>query len=154
MSTFDLQFTRDVPVAPELLWRGWTEPALLLQWFTPAPWQTIAADVDLVPGGRFTNTMRGPDGTEVSGAGCYLVVEPHRRLVWTSALQEGFVPAPPAHPGFHFTAELSFEPIDGGTRYTARVIHPDVEARDQHAAMGFEAGWSAALDQLVALMSA
>lgn len=153
MGAFDLQFTREVPIAPELLWRGWTEPELLVQWFTPVPWVTTAATVNLAPGGGFTNTMQGPDGTSVSGAGCYLVVEPAHRLVWTSALQEGFVPAPPAHPGFHFTAELLFEPIEGGTRYTARAIHPDAEAMAQHEAMGFEPGWNAALDQLVALMS-
>lgn len=153
MAEFELSFNREVPLPPEALWRGWTEPELLLQWFTPAPWVTIAADVDLKPGGRFTNTMRGPDGTEVSGAGCYLVVEPNRRIVWTSAVTEGFVPAPPVEEGFHFTAELLFEPIPSGTLYTARVIHGNAEDRDQHAAMGFEAGWGAALDQLIALMS-
>lgn len=153
MGEFDLEFTREVPIAPELLFRGWTEPDLLVQWFTPVPWVTTAAEVELIPGGRFNTTMRGPDGTEHSGSGCYLVIEPNRRLVWTSALTEGFVPAPPAGEGFHMTAELTFEPIDGGTRYTARVSHTDEEARDRHLAMEFEAGWDAALGQLVALMS-
>lgn len=153
MSEFDLQFTRDVPLAPDLLWRGWTEPELLVQWFTPAPWVTVSAEVDLMPGGRFATSMRGPDGVEASGAGCYLVVEPPRRLVWTSALGPGFVPTAPAHPGFHFTAEVLFEPNGSGTRYTARAMHADSEARDQHAQMGFEPGWNAALDQLIALMS-
>lgn len=67
-------------------------------------------------------------------------------------MTEGFIPSPPANPGFHFTAELIFEPINGGTRYTARVIHGNTEDRDQHQAMGFEVGWSAALDQLIALL--
>jgi glycerophosphoryl diester phosphodiesterase len=44
---------------------------------------------------------------------------------------------------------LTFEEVAEGTRYTARVLHKDVADRDRHAAMGFEQGWDAALDQLV-----
>ena len=40
----DLVLDREVDVAPELVWRAWTEPELLTQWFTPKPWET--------PGGR------------------------------------------------------------------------------------------------------
>ena len=48
------------------------------------------------------------------------------------------------------TAE--FKLPDGGTRYHAQVHHVDAAGRDAHAAMGFEQGWSAALDQLVELV--
>ena len=36
----------------------------------------------------------------------------------------------------------------------ATVHHVDAAGRDAHAAMGFEAGWNRALDQLVELMQA
>ena len=39
-----------------------------------------------------------------------------------------------------------------GTRYTATVIHADEAGCQKHAAMGFEAGWGAALNQLVAMV--
>ena len=154
MGQFDLQFSREVDLAPEFLWRGWTDPELLVQWFTPAPWKTISAVINPIPGGRFAQVMRGPDGTENHGEGCFVVVEPEKRIVWTSTMTEGFVPAPPANPGFHFTAEVKFEAIESGTRYTARVIHGNAEDRDAHDAMGFEVGWNLALDQLVALWRA
>lgn len=39
-STFDpaldLELKREVAVPPDLVWRAWTEPSLLTQWFTPA----------------------------------------------------------------------------------------------------------------------
>jgi uncharacterized protein YndB with AHSA1/START domain len=47
---------------------------------------------------------------------------------------------------------ISFEPHDGGTRYTALAILADVAGRDAHAPMGFHAGWGSAFDQLVALV--
>ena len=37
----DLVLERTVSVAPERVWAAWTEPELLKQWFTPAPWKTV-----------------------------------------------------------------------------------------------------------------
>ena len=143
----DLVFTRTVPVPRRLIWRAWTEPAHLLRWFTPAPWQTVQAEVDLRPGGIFRTLMRGPEGQEHDHVGCWLVVEEPSRLVWTDALGPGFRPA--ATP--FVTASLTLEEVPGGTRYTAHVMHKDEADRERHAAMGFEEGWGKALDQLVAL---
>ena len=54
------------------------------------------------PGGVFRTVMRGPDGEEGGGAGCYLEVVEGVRLVWTSALGPGFRPNP--HDELGFTA--------------------------------------------------
>ena len=56
----DLTFERIVDVPKELVWRAWTEPALLKQWFCPLPWKTIDAEMDLRPGGMFRTTMQSP----------------------------------------------------------------------------------------------
>ena len=148
----DLVFERVVDVAPELVWRAWTEPERLKQWFTPAPWQTVDCQIDLRPGGIFATTMRSPEGEDsVYPAGCYLEVVPNRRLVWTGLLGPGFRPNP-ATPGEpNFSCVLTFEPQGRGTRYVAHVMHTDPGAREKHAQMGFHDGWGAALDQLVAL---
>ena len=46
---------------------------------------------------------------------------------------------------------LTFDPEDGKTRYTARVLHWTAEDRQKHEAMGFHHGWGIATDQLAAL---
>ena len=145
----DLVLERVVDVPPEQVWRAWTEPDLLLQWFTPKPWETIACEIDLRPGGIFSTTMRSPEG-EVMPAdpGCYLEVVPNRKLTFTDALGPGFRPK---EKGF-FTATLLLEPEGAGTRYTAIAKHIDKEGRKSHEDMGFMNGWGAALDQLVALV--
>ena len=51
----DLTFERIIDVPKELVWRAWTEPALLKPWFCPLPWKTIDAEIDLRPGGMFRN---------------------------------------------------------------------------------------------------
>jgi uncharacterized protein YndB with AHSA1/START domain len=51
---------------------------------------------------------------------------------------------------FKFSATIQLESHGKGTRYTAIARHADEAGRNQHAAMGFEQGWGAALDQLIA----
>ena len=71
-SKLDLSFTRIVDVPRALVWRAWTEPELLMPWFCPLPWKTIACEIDLRPGGIFSTTMQSPEGKEFPNAGCYL----------------------------------------------------------------------------------
>lgn len=149
---FDLSFTRTVDVPPELVWKAWTTPDHLKKWFTPAPWKTVHAEVDLKPGGKFHTVMESPEGQQFPNTGCYLEVVPNRKLVWTGALLPGYRPANlGADVPFVFTAIIELEPSGTGTKYTATVMHSTADGKAKHAAMGFEQGWGKALDQLVAL---
>lgn len=149
----DLVLERTVPVPPEKVWAAWTTPELIKQWFTPVPWRTTEAVVELWPGGLFRTVMEGPDGERNEGNGCVLEAVENRRLVWTGALGRGFRPNS-AEVGMLFTAVIAIEPDgDGGTRYTATAIHGNPDDAKTHDEMGFHVGWGLALDQLVALMS-
>ena len=147
----DLSFERIVPVPAAHLWRGWTDPEVLVKWFTPAPWVTTEAEVDARPGGIFRTVMRGPNGEGNEGTGCVLEAVPNRRFAWTGALAPGFRPQPAPEGGFLFSAVIDLDEQQAGTRYRATVLHVTEADARRHAAMGFEAGWGAALDQLVAL---
>lgn len=150
----DLRLVREVPITPAQAFEGWTVPATLMHWFCPRPWMVVDCEIDLRPGGVFATVMRSPEGQDMPrGEGTFLAVEAPRRLVWTNLLGPGFRPNPPTPGGFGFVCELQFDPLpDGGTRYQATVRHVDEAGRIAHEKMGFEAGWGAALAQLVALM--
>jgi len=143
----DLELKREVDVPPRLVWRAWTEPELLKQWFTPAPWRTTACEIDLRPGGKFRTVMEGPNGERNDSTGCVLAVVPETLLVFTDALGPGYRPTG----GGFMTGSVSISPSAKGTHYIARAIHKDADARKQHEDMGFHQGWATALDQLVAL---
>jgi uncharacterized protein YndB with AHSA1/START domain len=148
----DLVLERVVDVAPELVWKAWTTPEYLKQWFTPAPWKTVGCELDLKPGGRFHTVMESPEGQQFPNTGCFLEVVPNRRLTWTGALLPGYRPANlGADVPFVFTAIIEIEPHGSGTKYTATVLHSTEDGRSKHEAMGFHQGWGAAFDQLVAL---
>ena len=152
----DLVLERTVDVTPERVWAAWTEPELLMQWFTPAPWKTVACELDLRPGGACRTTMESPDGDRYPNSGVYLQVEPNRLLVFTSVMTDDFRPAAPANGAgdLPFTARVEIAPAPGGgTHYRAIAMHADEDGCRRHEEMGFHEGWGAALDQLVALMS-
>lgn len=135
----ELVITRLIDVPREKLFRCWTEPALIVQWFTPPPWKTIRAEMDVRAGGASNIVMQGPDGTEVPNPGIYLEVVNNERLVFTDAYTSAWVPS--AKP--FFTGVLTFEDEGRKTRYTARARHWTAEDCAAHEQMGFYTGWGA-----------
>ena len=144
----ELVLTRLIDVPREKLWRCWTEPKLMLGWFTPAPWKTIHAETDVRPGGSSCVIMQGPDGTEMPNRGVYLEVVKNEKLVFTDAYTSAWEPSEKPF----FTCILTFEDAGNGqTRYTARALHWTRENRETHEKMGFHEGWGVATDQMTAL---
>jgi uncharacterized protein YndB with AHSA1/START domain len=140
----ELVLTRLIDVPRHKLFRAWTEPDLIVQWFAPKPWSTARAEVDLRPGGRSFVVMCDPDGKEYPNEGVYLEVVPDEKLVFTDAYSAGWVPAEKPF----FTGIITFEDEGGATRYTARARHWNAADRDAHEKMGFHEGWGQCADQL------
>lgn len=144
----DLIITRDIPVTPDKLYRCWTEPALMKQWFAPKPWTTPHVEVDLRVGGACLIVMRGPDGQEFPSPGVYLELLPNQKIVSTDAYTSAWVPSSKPF----MTLILSFEDLGHGTtRYTARARHWSEADREAHEKMGFAEGFGRCTDQLAEL---
>ena len=144
---YELTLTRLIDATREKLFRCWTEPALLVQWFTPPPWKTVHAETDVRAGGASTIVMQGPDGTEMPNRGVYLEVVKNEKLVFTDAYTAAWVPSSKPF----FTCVLTFEDEAGKTRYTAKALHWTAADCKAHEDMGFHQGWGVCTDQLAAL---
>ena len=81
----DLVLTRLIDAPRAKLYRAWTDPELLKQWFAPLPYTTPVVETDVRPGGATYIVMRGPDGAEFPNRGVYLEVVENQRLVFTDA---------------------------------------------------------------------
>jgi uncharacterized protein YndB with AHSA1/START domain len=145
----ELVITRFIHAPRHKVYRAWTEPTLMKEWFTPRPWTTPVIETDVRPGGASYILMRGPDGSEFPNRGVYLEVVPNERLVFTDAYTKAWEPSEKPF----MTVVLTFEDVGGKTRYTARVRHWTVADREAHEKMGFEAGWGKATDQLEELVA-
>lgn len=142
---FDLVLERTIAAPADVLYRCYTEPDLVCEWFCPKPWAVTEAKLDLRPGGGTYHRMRGPDGEDVPLHGQYLEVVPGRRVVTTDAFIGDWVPSEKPF----MTAVVTFQDLgDGTTLYRAIARHWNEEDRKNHEAMGFHEGWGKAAEQL------
>lgn len=141
----DLIIMRVLRAPRAALWRAWSEPDLLVQWWCPRPWTTEVHAFDLRAGGAFHTVMKGPDGGVSDNRGSFLDVVPQSRIVFSSMLEADWRPA---KPWLGFTAIVTMEDEGAGCRYTAKVMHQDEAGRDQHEKMGFFDGWNTVITQL------
>jgi uncharacterized protein YndB with AHSA1/START domain len=130
--------SRDYPVACEKVWRAWTNPQALSQWFGPGNTQCVThAEMDVRVRGRYAIAFRTDDGEEHGVSGVYQEVTPHSRLSFTWAWQ--------STPERVSVVAIDLRPMaDGGTRLVLR--HDrffDRTARDNH-----ERGWGGTLQKL------
>jgi uncharacterized protein YndB with AHSA1/START domain len=144
----DLVISRLVRAPRAVLWRAWTDPALLKEWWCPRPWTTQVRAMDLRPGGAFHTFMQGPDGGTSDNPGCFLEIVPQSRIAFTSVLLAGWHPATP---WLAFSAVIDLSDEADGTRYIATVMHSDQATAKRHEGMGFFDGWNTCITQLEAL---
>ncbi|HYI03801.1 MAG TPA: SRPBCC family protein [Reyranella sp.] len=145
----ELVLTRLINAPRAKVYRAWTDPELLKQWFAPKPYTTPIVEIDVRPGGSAYFVMRGPDGKDLPNRGVYLEVVPNEKLVSTDAYVKAWEPSEKPF----MTLILTFEDEGGKTRYTARVRHWTLADREAHEKMGFHEGWGLCTDQLEALVA-
>lgn len=140
-----LSISRLIQAPRAIVWRCWVEPALLMQWFCPKPWWVARAEIDVRPGGASLIEMRGPNGEVNSLPGQYLAVVEERHLAFSDAFVGDWRPGAqaPFMVGF-----VDLSDVGAQTQMVWGARHWRSEDRDAHLAMGFEAGWNAAADQL------
>ncbi|WP_147915275.1 SRPBCC domain-containing protein [Ruania zhangjianzhongii] len=136
----DLTLQRVIRAPLDRVWDAWTTPSLLQRWWTPAPTLTRVDRLEVQPGGGFVTRM-SEDGHEYvpHTDSIFLLVEPHRRLVFTNAVDSGWHPAAPAPVAM--TAEVLLTEREEGTDYRVIVRHGDPAERRRHEQLGFFDGW-------------
>src|ERR1700733_14434288 len=59
---YELVLNRLLDAPADKLYRLWTDPARMKDWFCPKPWMVTKAELDVRPGGACNITMSGPNG--------------------------------------------------------------------------------------------
>ena len=133
-----LTLSRSYPVAPEKVWRAWTDPEAVKRWWGPGGVQPVSlARLDVRVGGRFRIVFGGAEGKDHEVQGVYKEVVPNRKLVFTWTW-------PNSTPERESLVTIMFRAVDRGTQLD--FLHEqlfDETVRDNH-----KRGWSETLDKL------
>ncbi len=122
-----LVFTRHYGVAPEKVYRAWTTPEAVKQWWGPGGHDPVSVvELDVRRGGRFRIVFGGPQGRDHEVQGEYREVLPHRKLVFTWTW-------PNSTPERESLVTILFQPAGTGTELSFRHEQfVDEAVRDNH----------------------
>ena len=127
----------------ELVFKAWTDPKMLSEWWGPRGFTNPVCDWDVRPGGRIHDVMRAPNGTDYPMGGEFREVTPPERLVFTTgALDEKGVLL------FEFLHTAIFTERDGKTDLLLRSVVIMTTPDAARYIGGFEAGMTQSLEKL------
>ena len=139
-----LALTRVFDAPRDLVFRAWTDPKQLAQWWGPTGFTNPLCELDLRPFGEIRIDMRAPNGTVYPMSGAFReIVEPERLVFTTAALDSG------GKPLFENLNTVTFEALEGGRTLltvNVRVLWESLEAAPYLA--GMHEGWSRTIDRL------
>ncbi|MBD3886084.1 SRPBCC domain-containing protein [Phormidium tenue FACHB-886] len=145
----EIVITRVFNTRRELVFKAWTEPEHIAQWWGPKGFTTRVDEMDVKPGGHWRYVMIGPDGTEYPSKGTFHEIVPPERIVTSDEFGEGIEQVVKVDlPQGKIVITALFEDLDGKTKLTIQMLHESVEDRRKHEAMGAIAGWNSSLDCL------
>jgi uncharacterized protein YndB with AHSA1/START domain len=78
----EIKLTRVYDAPVRAVWDAWTDPAQAAQWWGPRGFTITTHSKDLRPGGHWSYTMHGPDGTKYENKTIYFEVEECAKLVY------------------------------------------------------------------------
>ncbi|RPJ51901.1 MAG: SRPBCC domain-containing protein [Chloroflexi bacterium] len=144
----ELTLTRLFDAPREMVFKAFTDPALLQQWWSPRQFTNTLAELDLRPGGAFLVNMLGPDGVVYPNKGIYREIVQSERLVFTSSAFEDEA----GSPLLEVLNTVTFDEENGKTKLSLHAVVIRVTPEAEAALAGMKEGWSQSLDKLAELL--
>jgi|SoiMetStandDraft_2_1073263.scaffolds.fasta_scaffold33321_3 uncharacterized protein YndB with AHSA1/START domain len=135
----------DAPRA--LIWKAWTDPKTMAQWFGPRGFTNPVCELDVRVGGKLRIVMRGPDGRDYPMKGEFREVIAPERLVFSNVATD--------NDGNHLLegeTAVTFAEKDGKTTLTMKAYAVGLVPIAPQMLAGMEAGWTQSIDKLEALV--
>ena len=108
----------------ELVWRVWTDPKHLAQWWGPDGFSTTTNAYNAQPGGIWRFVMHGPDGRDYQNRITYDEIVKPERLVYHHGGGDDVE-------AVQFKTTVTFEDLGGKTRITMTGVFPSAAERDR-----------------------
>ena len=141
-----ITLTRLIAAPARVVWRCWTDPAMITQWFGPKGFSCQTKEIDLRVGGQWRFDMVAPDGTVFANRHRYDVMQPASRIEFRMDAD-----ADKDDPIFVI---VTLEAEGSGCRITQVMTLPTVERRNEAVGFGAEALGLQTLAKLAAMAEA
>jgi len=136
-------FTRALDAPRSAVFKAWTDPEQLAQWWGPKSFTNPVCKADARPGGALYIVMRAPGGAEYPMGGTFHEVVPPEKLVFTATVDDA---RGSRVLETHNTVTLTEQGGRTLIEVRVRVVKATVEATPMLA--GMREGWSQTLDRL------
>jgi len=118
----EIAATRIFDAPRELVWKAWTDPKQIVQWWGPNGFTTTTYEMDVRPGGIWRLVMHGPDGRDYPNRITFLEVVEPERLVFRHGGGDDVEPV-------NHETTVTFEALGKKTKLTMRMLFVSPEAR-------------------------
>jgi len=119
----EIVITRVLDAPQKLVFKAWTDPKHLINWWGPNDFTNTFHEIDIKPGGIWRFTMHGPDGMNFPNLIRFInIVEPERIEYLHGSGQE--------NDEEQFKVTVTFEKEANKTRLTMKSIFPSAAIRD------------------------
>ena len=145
----EIVITRVFDAPRSLVFKAWTDPKHLKEWWGPHGFTNPRVDVDLRPGGAWHIDMQSPDGKIYPNKGTYREIVTDQKLVFSDDVDTndptwGGTPPPSA------VHTVIFEDYQGKTRVTAIARLASAAERERMIKLGAIDGFNQMLERLEA----
>jgi uncharacterized protein YndB with AHSA1/START domain len=139
--------TREFDAPREMVFKAWTDPKQLQQWWGPTGFTNPVCEWDVRPGGKIYDVMRAPNGAEYPMGGEFREIVPPEKLVFMCGPLDdtkNFI--------FEFLHTAVFTEQKGKTRLTLHSKVLKVTPAASQYIGGFETGMTLSLERLEDLL--
>lgn len=89
-NSLPIEITRTFRAPVERVWRAWSQPELIKQWWGPEEFTCPEAKIDFKVGGKYLLAMKSADGDIVWGSGEYKDIIPFQKIVCTDSFSDAY----------------------------------------------------------------
>lgn len=139
----ELTITHVLQAPRALVFKVWTDPRHVAQWWGPKGFTNPVCEIDLRPGGALRIHMRAPDGNVYPMTGVYReIVEPERLVFVSAALDKS------GNPLFEVITTVTFEEMGASTKLTMHAVASKIKPEGEQHVAGMEEGWKQSFARL------
>ena len=144
----DVTITRVFDAPRALVFKMWTDPKHMAQWWGPHDFTNPVCELDARVGGAILIHMRAPDGTVHPMTGTFREIVEDERIVFMAVAEDHA-----GNPLLEALTTVTFEEHGGKTKLTVQASAIGLAPVAPQMLAGMEAGWTQSLERLAELVA-